>query len=78
MVPANPASIGTYFSLLNKEIEFTKPVVFDLSNVTASITGRLISNADLFFILFIRKEQNTIKMHGRLSMHTDGPPHRAV
>lgn len=40
VVPATPASIGTYFSLLNRDIQFTQPVVFDLSNSTASLAGR--------------------------------------
>jgi len=37
VVPATPESIGTFFSLLNRDIEFTQPVIFDLSNSTASL-----------------------------------------
>ena len=46
VVPATPSSIGTYFSLLNRDIQFTQPVVFDLSNSTASLAGRHQINND--------------------------------
>ena len=40
VVPASPESIGTYFSLLNRNIDFKTPVIFSHKNVTKSIEGK--------------------------------------
>ena len=76
VVPASPESIGTYFSLLNRNIDFKSPVVFSHKNVTKSIEGRISAkksqNNHIYQIVRISRMQKL------LYMHMAGHPHPVV